>query len=221
MKLLKDIGSELRMVLTGKTIDAIVPPGVFVFANASLGETYAVAFAVLVSLLFLGLRLRKQQSIWYAVTGLVGTLFAASLAILGGAANFFIPGMISSLAIVVASVVSNVMNRPLTAYISHLTRGWTLGWFWRDDIRPAYVETTWLWAAFFLARFGLQLNAFLSGDVADIAIVNLVLGFPGLIALLVATYAWGLPRLRMLKGPGIDEYDQQLDPPWRGQIKGF
>jgi hypothetical protein len=48
-----------------------------------------------------------------------------------------------------------------------------------------------------------------------------VLGFPGLIALLVATYAWGLPRLRMLKGPGIDEYDQQLEPPWRGQIKGF
>ena len=221
MNILKDIWSELRLVLTGKTVDAIIPPGVFVIANAFFGEAYAVAFAVGVSLLFLGRRLRQQQSIWYAVTGLLGTLFAATLALVGGAANFFIPGMISSLSVVVAALVSNLMKRPLTAYISHLTRGWTLTWFWRDDIRPAYVETTWLWAIFFLARFGLQLNAFISGDVADIAIVNLVLGFPGLILLLVATYAWGLPRLRMLKGPGIDEYDQQLKPPWRGQTKGF
>jgi len=221
MKIVKDIISELQMVLTGKTIDAIIPPTVFVITNAWLGETNAVLVAVAVSILFLLLRIRRGQSIWYAITGLGGTLFAASLAILGGAANFFIPGMITSMSVAIASIISNLLKKPLTAYVSHITRGWTLSWFWRPDIRPAYIETTWLWAVFFMVRFGLQLSAFLSGDLAEVAIINLALGLPGLVLLLVMTYGWGIYRLKQLKGPGIDEYDKQLPPPWRGQTKGF
>jgi hypothetical protein len=221
MKLLKELYSELRLVLTGKTIDAIVPPLVFVVANGVVEDVLAIAVAVGVSLVFFALRLRNNQSIWYSVTGLVGILFAGGLAILGGAADFFIPAMISSLTLFLASFVSNILGKPFTAYVSHLTRGWTLAWFWRPDVKPAYTETTWIWALFFLVRFLLQLNAYLNADVADIAIVNVILGFPGLIALLVVTYAWGLPRLRRLNGPGIDEYNAGKPSPWRGQTKGF
>ena len=221
MKLLTEIYSELRLVLTGKTIDAIFPPLVFVIANGFVDELVAITFAVGVSLVFFVVRLRNNQSIWYSVAGLVGILFAGGLALLGGAADFFIPAMISSLTLFLASLISNVIGKPFTAYVSHLTRGWTLSWFWRNDIKPAYTETTWIWAVFFVVRFVLQLNAYLNADVADIAIINLLLGFPGLIGLLVVTYAWGLPRLRQLKGPGIDEYNNNAEPPWRGQTKGF
>lgn len=221
MKILADIYSELRLVLTGKTIDAIFPPLVFVVANGFVEELVAIAFAVVVGLLFFTVRLRNKQPVWYSVAGLVGILFAGGLAILGGAADFFIPGMISSLTLLLASLISNLVGKPFTAYVSHLTRGWTLSWFWRADIKPAYTETTWIWVVFFLVRLVLQFNAYLSADVADIAVINLILGFPGLTALLVVTYAWGLPRLRQLKGPGIDEYNNNTEPPWRGQTKGF
>jgi hypothetical protein len=221
MKIIAEIYSELRLVLTGKTIDAIFPPLVFVIANGFVEELIAIAFAVGVSLVFFVVRFRNKQSIWYSVAGLVGILFAGGLAILGGAADFFIPGMISSFTLFLACLISVLLGKPFTAYVSHITRGWTLSWFWRTDIKPAYTETTWIWAVFFLVRFVLQLNAYINADVADIAVINLLLGFPGLTALLVVTYAWGLPRLRQLKGPGIDEYNNNTEPPWRGQTKGF
>jgi hypothetical protein len=221
MKLLADIYSELRLVFTGKTIDALVPPLVFVIASGLVEDVQAIALALLVSSVFFLLRLRQRQSIWYSVTGFVGTLFAGSLAILGDAADFFIPGMISSFTLLAASLISILLGKPFTAYVSHITRGWTLSWFWRADVKPAYMETTWIWAVFFLVRLLLQFNAFLGAELTDIALINLLLGFPGLTALLIVTYAWGLPRLRRLKGPGIDEYNHNTEPPWRGQTKGF
>jgi hypothetical protein len=38
---------------------------------------------------------------------------------------------------------------------------------------------------------------------------------------LVASYIYGIWRLRQLGGPGVEEYKEDKKPPWKGQSRGF
>ncbi|CCV66595.1 hypothetical protein BN85315740 [Paracholeplasma brassicae] len=65
--------------------------------------------------------------------------------------------------------------------------------------------------------FILTLNLF---DL-NTAIITSVVGYPLLFLILVTSYIYGIYRLRKLKGPGIDEFIQKKEPPFRGQTRGF
>jgi len=47
------------------------------------------------------------------------------------------------------------------------------------------------------------------------------MGLPFTIAILVISYIYGIWRLRTLKGPGIDEFMEAKEAPYRGQTRGF
>lgn len=217
---LQEIQEELVLVLKGKTLSALLPSFVFVVANNLVDILYAVIISGATSLYFIWQGRRKNLSLWYSVGGFMVVLVAAGLSILQGAAGFFIPSILTSGGLFLASVLSIPLKKPLTAYVSHLTRGWPLPWFWRADVRPAYSETTMLWAGFFGLRLALQIWTYNLG-ADEVFIVNLLLGVPGLILLLTATYAYGIWRLHQLKGPGVDEFIQEKKPPYRGQTRGF
>ncbi len=217
---LQEIKEELFLVLKGKTLSAVLPSFVFVVANNLFGLVLGLVISGLTSLYFIYVGVTKKQSLWYSVGGLVVVLVAAGLSVLQGAAGFFIPSIITSAALALASLISIPLKRPFTAYVSHLTRGWPLAWFWRADVRPAYSETSILWAVFFSIRFVLQILSFTLG-ADEIFLVNLILGVPGLGVLLVATYAYGIWRLHQLEGPGVDEFIQEKKPPYKGQTRGF
>jgi hypothetical protein len=120
-----------------------------------------------------------------------------------------------------AALTSLILGKPLAAWASHLTRGWPLDWFWRDDVRPAYSEVTWAWMIFFLLRLGLQLTLYLQGQVSTLAWTESLLGWPVTLIILVSSYIYGIWRLRQLGGPGVDEFIAQTPPPWQGQTRGF
>jgi UPF0716 family protein affecting phage T7 exclusion len=80
---------------------------------------------------------------------------------------------------------------------------------------------TWLWAGFFLVRVILQLNLFQAQAVEQLAGLNLLLGWPATLLLLVFSYLYGTWRLRQLKGPSVTDYQQNVAPPWQGQQRGF
>lgn len=217
---LQEIKEELVLVLRGKTLSAILPSFVFVVANNVVDILYAVIISGLTSLYFIWQGRVKNQSLWYSIGGFIVVLIAAGLSILQGAAGFFIPSIITSGGLFFASLISIPIKKPLTAYVSHLTRGWPLAWFWRSDVRPAYSETSILWAAFFGLRLVLQIWTYNLG-ADEVFIVNVLLGVPGLIFLLTLTYAYGIWRLHQLEGPGVDEFIHEKKPPYRGQTRGF
>lgn len=209
-------------MISGKTVDALLPPLLFVLVNGAFGLESAVVTAVFSALLIGFLRLLRRQTLSYAFGGLIMVVLAAALAFLTrDATNYFIPAMAGSALLLAAALASLLAGKPLAAWASHLTRGWPLDWFWRSDIKPAYVEVTWFWALFLLGRLAIQVLLYLAGDAARLAWANVLLGWPVTIPILILTYIYGLWRLRRLGGPGVEEFREGKVPPWLGQTRGF
>jgi intracellular septation protein A len=218
----KEILEELTSVLSGKTLDAIVPPLVFVIVNSMFGLTSAIIIALILSSTVGIYRLIRKQSGIYALGGSLGILLAGGFAFLAdNASNYFLPGIITNAFILLLSIVTLIIDKPLAAYASHLTRGWKLDWFWREDVKPAYREVTIMWSLFFLIRTIIQVTLFLSDNVDALVWANTLMGLPVTIAVLILSYVYGIWRLRNLKGPGIDEYLENKTAPFRGQTRGF
>jgi uncharacterized membrane protein len=222
MDRLKDLFSEIKLIFTGKTLDAIIPPLIFVVVNGYLGLSIAIIVSLVIALIFFIYRVVSKQSFSYALFGLVGILLAGGFAfVANNATNFFLPDIITNGFILVLSIGSLIINKPIAAYLSHLTRGWTLAWFWRKDIIPAYREVTYMWTAFFLIRTIIQVVLFIGNDVNALLWTSTIMGLPATFLILTISYVYGIWRLKQLGGPGIDEFDANKKPPYRGQNRGF
>ncbi|MGB7594270.1 MAG: DUF3159 domain-containing protein [Erysipelotrichaceae bacterium] len=218
----KEVLEELQSVLTGKTLDAILPPILFILVKSFFGLYGALIGSFLLSTGFAILRYFKKQTLAYALGGMIGTSLTVLYAFISAnAANYFIPGIVSNLFVLLLSIFTLIIDKPLAAFVSHLTRGWKLEWFWRKDIKPAYREVTWMWTAFFLMRSFIQITLFMQKSVDALVWANTLMGLPFTIAILVISYLYGIRRLHTLKGPGIDEFTEAKQAPFRGQTRGF
>lgn len=218
----KEILEELKSVLSGKTLDAILPPLAFVIVNGIFNLQVAVFSAILLSLVQGLIRLARKQSWLYAFAGLIGVLFASGIAYLtSNPTNFFIGAIVSSSLVLAAAIVSLIAGKPMAAWVSHLSRGWPLEWFWRKDVKPAYKEVTVFWSIFFLMRLVMQIILLKRGDPTDLAWINLLLGWPVTLIVLISSYVYGVWRLGQLKCPGVEEFKEGKEPPWKGQTRGF
>ncbi len=218
----KEILEEIKSVISGKTLDAVLPPLVFVFAHQSLGLNTALILSLGLAVLLAVIRFLHKQTWKYALGGLGGVVLASGLVYLTrDAANYFIGSLISSAFLFLIALVSLLIGKPLAIWASHLSRGWSLDWYWRKDIKPAYIEVTWFWTAFILIRLFIQLMLFLRGDIFTLAWANIVLGWPMTLVVLIISYIYGIWRLHRLGGPGIEEFKAEKGPPWKGQTRGF
>lgn len=217
-----ELKEEFSAVLGNRLLDAVLPLLIFMIANALLGLTVAMWTALASSILIGILRLWRQESLVYSLVGVVSVLLALGLtALLNRSESFFLPGVVTSGLTVGLALLSLLLRRPLTAWSSYLTRQWELAWYWHRRVRPAYTETTVLWALFFGAKFWWQLTLYQQGDAGSLAWIQPLTGFPALLILLVITYLYGTWRLRNLQGPSVEEFKQNQPAPWQGQQRGF
>jgi hypothetical protein len=224
MERFREIVEEIQQVIVkGRgVLDIVLPPLLFLLLLGWLGFDYAVGSALLLAVGFVLLRFWQGRFRLAALAGTAGVLVAMGLAqLLQQEAAFFVPGMVTGGLTVILAVVSVVAKRPLTAWSSHIARRWPRQWYWHPQVRPAYSETTWLWAGYFAVRLLLQTLFFRQEQIAELASVNFILGWPGILLLLIATYLYGSWRLRHLAGPSVTEYEQGVSPPWQSQQRGF
>jgi hypothetical protein len=220
----RELTEEFRTVVVGRSnlTDSIVPPLVFVVINALSGLQVAVAGSFAFALLIALVRLSKRQSVSYALGGVGGVILAAMVAqLLGRAEGYFLPSIVTGGGTLVVCLLSVLVRRPMVAWTSHLARGWPLAWYWHPKVRPAYGEVTWLWAFFFAIRLLLQFALFQGAAPELLAVVNVAMGWPATILLLVVSYLYGTWRLRNLSGPSVEEFKRGVEPPWMGQQRGF
>lgn len=174
------------------------------------------------AIFFAGQRIYQGRSVFAALGGLGGVVFAIFVARWSGRdENFFLPGIISNQIWIIVLVVSLIFRRPLIAFGSYFLRRWPLAWYWHPQVRPAYMEVSVLWLAFLATRSVLQLSLYLNQAVDELAILSLLTGAPSTLALLAVSYIYGSWRLKHLRGPGVIEFEREESPPWRGQIRGF
>ena len=219
-----EILEELRETIFGKVplADGIIPPLIFVVVNSVWGLVPAASVGVLSAIAITLWRLSQGRPLRFAIAGLGGVGLAAALALRSGNANdFFLPTIVTGVLTSAAIAVSIVARRPFVAWTSWLTRGWTLDWYWHPKVRPAYTRVSWLWLAYFAGRAVLQWRLYLAESTGSLVVTRVLLGWPALLMLLVATYVLGRRWLIRLGGPSVAEFDSGAEEPWEGQTTGF
>lgn len=221
---LRELVEEFRTVVAGRgsLFDSVVPPLVFAVLNGLLGFDYALWGSLALAGLITAIRLARRQRTSYALGGLGAVAVAILIArLLDRAEGYFLPGIVSGVLTVVACAVSVLIGRPLVAWTSHLARRWPLGWYWHPRVRPAYSEVTLVWTLFFGLRLWAQVALFRSERAPGLAVANIVLGWPATVVLLAISYLYGTWRLQRLRGPSVEEFQADAEPPWTGQRRGF
>jgi len=220
----KELGQELGTVLSSRstTWDTVLSGLAYAVVQALAGWRWGLGVAAGVSLVLLVVRALRRESWGYALAGLILALLAALLALLTGRAQaLFLPDIISGAVTVLLLLVSLLWRKPLAAWASHLSRGWPLGWYWHERVRPAYAEVTGAWLFYSLARLSLFLVLWQRGRAGALGWLRSILGWPATVAVLILSYLYGLQRLRRLAGPSVIEYKQGKAAPWDGQRRGF
>ncbi|WP_051237898.1 DUF3159 domain-containing protein [Lacticigenium naphthae] len=213
---------QLSLVFEKKTIDALFPPLIFFLANQFLSLAFASELTILYLLFLILYRIAKGHTKKYALVGTGGVLLSIGFSFLSGdAINYYLPGLISTGLIAIACIVSLVIHRPMAALLSHLSRGWPIEWYLRDDIRPAYRNVTLIWAIYFLLRLIIQVPLFLMAEFSVYFYINTIMGWPMNIILLISTYVFGIRGLKKLSGPSVEEFLNEKKPPFEGQKRDF
>ncbi len=214
---------EFRLVLgSGGLIDAVIPPVLFLLTNSIFGFQVAMWISLGLAVMIAALRLRRGQSLLYALAGIGSVGMAIAIVwLLGRAEGYFLPGLVSGGMTVALAFFSLLIRRPFVAWTSFIARRWPLEWYWHPLVRPAYTEVTIAWTIFFTARLLWQVSLFQAQAADQLAFINALLGWPAMIILLVLSYLFGTWRLKNLKGPSVKEFKQKVLPPWQGQQRGF
>jgi len=203
-------------------LDTVLPPVLFLLLNGLAGFRAAMIGALALSALISVLRLRRGQSVLYALGGMGSVGLAIALALLlGRSEGYFLPGIINGGLTVALTLVSLLIGKPIVAWTSYLARRWPLDWYWHPRVRPAYNEVTVAWLIYFALRLFWQVTVFRNQDIGQLAWVNMLTGLPATILLLVVSYLYGTWRLVHLGGPSVEEFRNGTPPPWQGQRRGF
>lgn len=220
--ILKILKEEIKRVYSSKTLDALLPPLIFVVVQNNTSLKLGLISAISLALFLAFYRLIKGQVFAYAFGGVLAVGLAGAYAFyMGSAKSYFLPKLFTSALGAILAFGSLFLKRPLAAYLSHLSRGWPLDWYSRKDIRPAYREVTFAWAILFALRLLVLANIYQKSNLSTLAWVNLLLGSPSTILVLLLTYLYGIFRLKNLRGPGVEEFINKKPPPWEGQKRGF
>lgn len=220
----QEIVQEFRGVVleNGRFLDAILPPLLFLLLITAFDFQAAAWGALGVAVGFAIWRLVRRRSLIASVAGIVGVLVAMLFArLLNRDEGFFVPSILIGATTVIIALISIVAGSPMVAWSSYLARRWPWQWYLHPKVKPAYVEVTWFWLFFFLLRVLLQVNLFQTVEINQLAGLNLLLGWPATVLLLIISYVYGTWRLRHLGGPSVVEFEQDVDPPWESQRRGF
>jgi len=216
---------ETRTVLQGRgsaILDSILPSTVYLLLRAAAGDGAGLIGAACAAAGLLVVRFLRRQPVVHALGGLgAGGLAAVFLQLGGSGTGYFLPGLLSGALTVVFCVVSVAANRPLVAWTSHLVRRWPRQWYWHRQVLPAYNEVTIAWGVVYALRLWLEYSLFRQGEAAALGMVQLFLGWPFTVLLLISSYLYGIWRLRDLAGPSVEEFKAGVEPPWQGQRRGF
>jgi len=219
----RELLEEFRLVLgKGSLLDAILPPVIFLIVNSIFGFQAAMWTSLGLAVVIAGLRLKRKQSLFYALAGIGSVGLAIGIVwVLGQAVGYFLPNLVSGGMTLALALVSLFIRRPFVAWTSFIARRWPLEWYWHPKVRPAYSEVTIVWTIFFAARLLWQYSLYQAQAAGQLAFVNVLLGWPALIVLLVLSYLYGTWRLQNLNGPSVEEFRKQIPSPWEGQKRGF
>lgn len=217
-----DLYEEIKRMSGTRTMDTLIPLTLFLLMNRLFTLLVAGICALVIAILMTIVRLVRRQSWQYALAGTLSVLIALlSVYVSGQSKGYFLPSIVNSVILLIISILTLSIHRPFAMWLSHLSHGWSMEWYNREDIKPAYREVTLIWLCLISIRLLIQIKLYSSDGLTGIAVFNVLLSTPATLLVLIGSYVYGLWRLNQLNGPSVEEFEQQLPQPWLGQKKGF
>jgi hypothetical protein len=173
--LLDAFGGVLGMVET------TVPGLVFVVIYTVNHDIKISASAALALSVVLGVaRLARKDTLKHAFSGVFGIAFGALFAMISGnAKNFYLPGMLYTLGLGIAYVVSAMLRFPLLGLILGPVFKENLSWRTRNPGRlRAYTKASWAWGLILLAKSAILFPLYWWGNATQLGWVKVALGIP-------------------------------------------
>jgi uncharacterized protein DUF3159 len=141
-------------------------------------------------------RLARRQPIRHAVNGIFGIVVGAVLAWrTGDAKNFYLPGILLTLAQSAVLLLSVAVRRPIVGYVwGVLANGGRHDWLGNGRLFRTFQWLTLVWAGSLFVRAGMQGWLWLRDDATAIGIVRILISWP----IYAATFAftvWAVRRV--------------------------
>lgn len=158
-------------------------------AQQSIVLVWSVGAPLVLSVVFVAVRLLARQPVRPALTGVLVAAITAALALITGRTqDSFIPGMVINAISFTVLLVSILARWPLVGLIVGALTNDLTGW--RADVAKRRVLTvaTWMWVGLFVLRLAVEVPLFLTAQTAWLAAAKLLLGVPVYALLLWVTW---------------------------------
>ncbi|MFC9459091.1 DUF3159 domain-containing protein [Streptomyces sp. NPDC058430] len=162
-------------------VETVVPGLLFVTIFTINKNLHMSAIAALaVSLVLVVVRLVMKGTVKHAFSGVFGVAFGVVFAMMtGNAKDFYLPGMLYTLGLAVAYIVTTLCGVPLIGLILGPVFKENLSWRTRNPGRKkAYAKASWAWGLILLAKCAILFPMYWWADTTKFGWVLIALKIP-------------------------------------------
>ncbi|WP_330460305.1 DUF3159 domain-containing protein [Streptomyces sp. NBC_00820] len=162
-------------------VETVLPGLLFVTIFTINKDLHIAAIAALaVSLLLVVVRLVRKDTMKHAFSGVFGVAFGVVFAMFtGNAKDFYLPGMLYTLGLALAYIVTTLAGVPLIGLILGPVFKENLSWRTRNPGRKkAYAKASWAWGLILLAKCAILFPLYWWADTAQLGWVLVILKIP-------------------------------------------
>ena len=201
------VSNPLHDLLGGRrgALESALPSVVFVIGYLASGSDLrlALAAALLAAAALATARLVRREKPVRVVGGLAAVAVAAVVAArTGNAADYFLPSLLANVASALVWAASILARWPLLGVIIGFAVGQKTMWRADPDLMTAYSRASWIWAASFLVRAGVNTPLYLSDNLVGLGVSRVLLGWPMVLVVIAASW-WVIRRSLPDDHPGI------------------
>ncbi|MGW5867874.1 DUF3159 domain-containing protein [Streptomyces sp. NPDC055239] len=162
-------------------VETVVPGLLFVTIFTINKDLHMSAIAALaVSLVLVVVRLVMKGTVKHAFSGVFGVAFGVVFAMMtGNAKDFYLPGMLYTLGLALAYIITALAGVPLIGLILGPVFKENLSWRTRNPGRKkAYTKASWAWGLILLAKCAILFPLYWWGDTTQFGWVLIALKIP-------------------------------------------
>lgn len=162
-------------------VETVLPGLLFVTIFTLNKDLHWSAIAALaVSVVLVVVRLAMRDTVKHAFSGVFGVVFGVVFAMMtGNAKDFYLPGMLYTLGLAVAYIVTTLCGVPLIGLILGPVFKENLSWRTRNPGRKkAYAKASWAWGLILLAKCAILFPLYWWANTAQLGWVLVALKIP-------------------------------------------
>ncbi|MER7490381.1 DUF3159 domain-containing protein [Streptomyces sp. NPDC126497] len=174
-------------------VETVLPGLLFVSIYTVNKDLHMSAIAALaVSLVMVVVRLARKDTVKHAFSGVFGVAFGVVFAMMtGNAKDFYLPGMLYTLGLALAYIVTAMAGVPLIGLVLGPVFKENLSWRTRNPGRKkAYTKASWAWGLILLGKSAILFPLYWWADTTQLGWVLIALKIPPFLLAVYLTWVF-------------------------------